>query len=466
MPSPAPLRRLPIAALILLSAALWAPPSATAAPVVDLQKQLAAAGDGAMSALVNIQPITETFNRGEVRKRASIGSGFLIDTDGHIVTNHHVAGRAKQLMVTLSNKERVEAELIGEDPSTDLAVIRIDPALVEQYGLKPLAWGSSGDLATGQFVLALGSPLALARTMTFGVVSNKDRYLPDGMQLPSGERTGAFNTWIQTDAAINPGNSGGPLIDLNGLVVGVNARGAMFADNIGFAIPADVAKRVTADLIEHGEVRRSYAGITFQPLKDWAELFGLKESAGVLVASVEPGSPAAAAGLQAGDLMLAYGDLELKVRFDEELPPLHAAIADTPIGTTVSIRLLRKGEEQAVELTTTETGRLMGDRFEAEAWGFTVKDITVQMSYDLELDDDDGVLIEGVRVGGPAHRGQLRRGLVLERIEGEAIVDLDDFKARYETLAADGSTVLLQLRRYDSLKLVLVKPKATRRGAE
>jgi serine protease Do len=321
----------------------------------------------------------------------------------------------------------------------------------------PLPWGSSSGLSVGQFVLALGSPLALARTMTFGVVSNKDRYLPDGMQLPSGERTGAFNTWIQTDAAINPGNSGGPLIDLDGRVVGVNARGAVFADNIGFAIPSDVAKRVTSDLIDHGEVRRSYAGITFQPLKDWEELFGLDEAVGVLVASVEPGSPGAAAGLEAGDLMTSYNDLALTVRFDEELPSLHAAIARTPIGTKVAIKLLRRGKEMAVELTTTETGRLMGERHEAEVWGFTVKDITVQMSYDLELDSDGGVLIEGVRIGGPAHRGKLARGWVLESISGEPVPDLEGFKALYATMANEGKDVLFKLRAFDSVKLILIK---------
>jgi serine protease Do len=453
----APLGRLFVAAAAL-SFLLAAPSDATAAgTVATLQRELAKVGDGAMSALVNIQPITETFTRGERRKRASVGSGFLISKEGYIVTNHHVAGRAKQLMVTLSNKERVEAELIGEDPSTDLAVIRIDPALVSEYGLVPLPWGSSNGLSVGQFVLALGSPLALARTMTFGVVSNKDRYLPDGMQLPSGERTGAFNTWIQTDAAINPGNSGGPLIDLDGRVVGVNARGAVFADNIGFAIPSDVAKRVTSDLIDHGEVRRSYAGITFQPLKDWEELFGLDEAVGVLVASVEPGSPGAAAGLEAGDLMTSYDDLALTVRFDEELPSLHAAIARTPIGTKVAIKLLRRGKEMAVELTTTETGRLMGERHEAEVWGFTVKDITVQMSYDLELDSDGGVLIEGVRIGGPAHRGKLSRGWVLESISGEPVPDLEGFKALYATMANEGKDVLFKVRAFDSVKLILIK---------
>jgi len=255
--------------LALLPLLLALPSTNAHARKSDLQQTLFEVQEGALSALVNIQPITETFSRGERRKKASIGSGFLIDRQGHIVTNFHVAGKAKKLMVTLYNKERIEAELVGEDPQTDLAVIRIPPELVEQHRMTPLRWADTQDLQVGRFVLALGSPLALARTMTFGVVSNTERYLPEGMSLPSGERTGDFNTWVQTDAAINPGNSGGPLIDLSGKVVGVNARGASFADNIGFAIPASTANVVSAALIESGRVERSYTGISFQPLKDW-----------------------------------------------------------------------------------------------------------------------------------------------------------------------------------------------------
>jgi len=413
----------------------------------------------ALSALVNIQPITESFRRGERRKQSSVGSGFLVDDQGHIVTNYHVAGRARQLLVTLSNKERVEAELVGEDPLTDLAVIKIPAEIVAEYGLKPLSFGASDDLQVGEFVVALGSPLALARTATFGIVSNTERYLPEGMSLPTGERTGEFNTWIQTDAAINPGNSGGPLIDLNGKVVGVNARGASFADNIGFAIPSTTARRVARDLIAVGEVARSYAGIRFQPLKDWEGLFKLEKGQGVLVANVEPGSPAQTAGLQAGDILLSWAGADLSARFDEELPGLYELIADTAIGEAVSLTVLRRGIEKPMPLTltTVNTGRLQGERFEAGAWGFTVKGITDQMVFDLELTDTTGVVIEGVRVGGPAQAGRLRRGFVLLAIEGESVEDLASFEALYERLGT-GADVLLTVQRHEILNYVLVQP--------
>ena len=446
---------------LLLLLPLMLPSPSEAARSRDLQQAMYEVQDRALSALVNIQPITETFNRGETRKQSSIGSGFLIDDQGHIVTNYHVAGQAKQLMVTLSNKERLEAVLIGEDPLTDLAVIKIPAEKVAEYGLKPLSFGSSSALQVGQFVMAFGSPLALARTMTFGIVSNTERYLPEGMSLPSGERTGEFNTWIQTDAAINPGNSGGPLINLDGEVVGVNARGAVFADNIGFAIPADTATKVVADLITGGEVHRGYAGAHFQALKDWEELFDLEVPRGVLVASIEPGSPAAASGLVAGDVVTRLGSWEGTVRFDEELPAVYQLIADLPIGEEAPVEVIRLGSPDVIELTlsTVETGRLQGDRFEATHWGFTVKGITDQMVFDFELPTKDGVLVEGVRTGGPAALGELSRGVIIVSIADRPVTDLDGFKALYaELTTGERPDVLLHTQHWEAHFLVLVRP--------
>jgi len=448
----------PVALLALSLCIAWFPSSA-AGRDAGLQNSILKIEDRVLSALVNIQPVTETFTRGERQKQASVGSGFLVDHKGHIVTNYHVAGKAKQLMVTLSNKERVEAELIGGDPQTDLAVIRIPAEKVAELDLKPLSFGSSSTLRVGEFVIALGSPLALARTMTFGIVSNRERYLPQGMTLPTGERTGDFNTWIQTDAAINPGNSGGPLVNLNGDVVGVNARGAMFADNIGFAIPADTARSVVDQLLQHGGVQRAFIGVHFQPLKDWEELFGLEQPRGVLVGSLEQGGPGEAAGLQAGDILLSFGGTELNVRFEEELPALYRLIADSDIGATIPLRVLRRGlpEELPLQLVTISTGKLSGERFEAASWGFTVKGITEQMVFELELISGQGVLVEGVRTGGPAHQGRLRRSVVIEAIGGQPIANLAEFEQRYRNLHGQAaSRVLLQVRRYESQSYILL----------
>ncbi len=452
-------RQLYLILILLFPGALQASPRGA-----GLQNSILSIEDEVLSALVNIQPITETFTRGEKRKRASVGSGFLIDHEGHIVTNYHVAGKARQLMVTLSNKERIRAELVGGDAQTDLAVIKIPRKKVDEFNLQPLSFGSSSSLRVGEFVMALGSPLALARTMTFGIVSNLERYLPQGMTLPSGERTGDFNTWIQTDAAINPGNSGGPLVNLRGEVVGVNARGAMFADNIGFAIPADTASDVVADLIGVGEVERAFIGIDFQPLKDWEELFGLSQPEGVLVASLDRAGPGELAGLQPGDILLKYGNTDISVRFEEELPALYQLIASSEVGARIPLTVLRQGIDKrlSLEVTTISTGAVSGERFDASKWAFTVKDITEQMVFELELIGSKGVLVEGVRTGGPAHRGGLRRGVVIETIEGESINALSDFEDRYRTLSgASRDRVLLQVRRYESLSYVLLQLSAS-----
>ena len=461
------LLRSPIIRLALLVLLFGLMPSKGSARRGDLQEQIFAVQEEALSALVNIRPVTENYGRGEKRKSSSVGSGFLIDEKGHIVTNFHVAGKARKLMVTLYNKERIEAELVGEDPQTDLALIRIPEEAVRDHRMKPLRWDDPERLEIGRFVLALGSPLALARTMTFGVVSNTERYLPEGMTLPSGERTGDFNTWIQTDAAINPGNSGGPLIGLDGRVVGVNARGAMFANNIGFAIPTRTARAVVTALRESGRVSRSYTGISFQPLRDWELLFGLEEARGALVASVATGSPGERAGLMAGDLLVSYGESPITVRFEEELPGLYQQLADTPSGSNVPLRVLRRGQEIDLGLTTIPTGELSGEKFEASVWGFTVEEITDPMFYERELLSKEGVVVKGVRTGGPAHRGELRRSHIIEAINGEPIADFEDFCERYEQLStSDVKEVLLQVRRYESKYWVLLQLATANGGVE
>ena len=210
-------------------------PSASEPEPLSLQELIFEARDRVSPALVNVQPVTDVYSSGERRNSTGVGSGFVFDRRGHVITNYHVAGKAKRLIITLSNKQRVPGMLVGGDPLTDIAVLKLE--LTEGQALPgPVELGDSDALVVGEYVMALGSPLALQRSLSFGVVSSKDRYLSDSFKLPTGEKTGSFNTWIQTDAAINPGNSGGPLVDLSGAVVGVNARGAFGASSIGFAI--------------------------------------------------------------------------------------------------------------------------------------------------------------------------------------------------------------------------------------
>ncbi|RME28914.1 MAG: hypothetical protein D6800_03360, partial [Candidatus Zixiibacteriota bacterium] len=204
----------------------------------SFQKDIYRARDKVLPALVHIQPVIKDFNTGELKKQAIIGSGVIFHPDGYVVTNYHVAGKAERIICTLSDREEVPATFVGGDPPTDIAVIKLD--LSEYDGQIHVAqFGNSDSVQVGQQVLAMGSPLSLSRTISMGVISTRDRYFSDEIRLPTGEPTGRYNLWLQTDAAINPGNSGGPLVDMSGRVIGINSRATFGANNLGFAIPVN-----------------------------------------------------------------------------------------------------------------------------------------------------------------------------------------------------------------------------------
>ena len=290
------MRRLIGAAVLLLG--LTAPALAGDAPVLSsgLQDAVQMAKERVLPCLVRIQPISERYVGGRKVKQTGYGSGVIFTHEGHVLTNFHVAGRAQSLLCVMADKEEIPAHLVAGDPWTDLAVIKLDLTRYKGHSLQWAVLGNSDKLKVGDFVIALGSPFALTRTLTFGAVSCKDRSLGVRMDLPGEmglQETGQFNTWIQVDALINPGNSGGPLINMRGEIVGINARGG---SGMGFAIPMNVAKDVARELIEHGRVRRSWIGVKFQALAKFQERFvGNVAKGGVLVGNVEAGSPASQA---------------------------------------------------------------------------------------------------------------------------------------------------------------------------
>ena len=434
-----------------------APAAGQAGDSEVLQSRIFAARDRVAPALVNVQPITDVYSSGERRSSTAIGSGFIFDDRGHVVTNYHVAGKAKRLIITLSDRQRVPGVLVGEDPLTDIAVLRVDVG--QDFHLPDsVPLGDSDLLEVGQYVMALGSPLALQRSLSFGVVSSKDRYLSDDFKLPTGERTGSFNTWIQTDAAINPGNSGGPLVDLAGRVVGVNARGAFGASSIGFAIPINIVKEVAAELIDHGRVRRSWLGLDFQPREELAQYFESEASQGVVIRSVEPDSPAARAGIQAGDVLVTYDGREISAQFQEELPAIYKLIADTPVGEAVEQLIERNGEELRFQVVTEEQSRGTSDEMECESWGFTARGITREFALEFNLPDDKGAVVVGVKPNGPAFRAQLFPGDRIVRVEDEDVAGLDSLGEISRRLDSERvKEVLLTVMRRHSRRLVLIE---------
>lgn len=423
----------------------------------SLQKLILEARDKVTPALVNVQPITDVFSSGERRSATGVGSGFIFDAKGHVVTNYHVAGKAKRLIITLSNKQRVPAVVVGEDPLTDIAVLKL---LLDKEQVLPLqvVLGDSDELSVGEYVIALGSPLALQRSLSLGVVSSKDRYLSDAFKLPTGEKTGSFNTWIQTDAAINPGNSGGPLLNLRGEVVGVNARGAFGASSIGFAIPINIVKEVASGLIKDGHVARSWIGLTFQPREELAQYIEQESVLGVVIRSVDPDSPAERVGIRAGDMLVQYRGEPTSAQFTEELPEIYKRIADTPIGLSVDVAVTRENETLDFTVITEELGQSSADEMEFESWGFTARGITRELARTFNFPDHQGVIVAGVRPNGVAFQAQLFPGDRIVAVENKSVESIKTLQMFYELFdKRKEDSVLLTVMRRHSRRWVLIE---------
>ncbi|HEY9250909.1 MAG TPA: trypsin-like peptidase domain-containing protein, partial [Rariglobus sp.] len=380
-----------------------------------------------LDAVVRIDVREESFDAGARRFTAGIGSGVIVSDDGLILTNAHVASpRSVELSVTLASLERVNATLVGWDHWTDLALLRIDLAEVKRRGLvfTHASFADSDKLFPGQTVFAVGTPHGLTRTVTRGIISNNRRYFADNRGV-KGYETGLFNTWLQTDAAINPGNSGGPLVDEKGRVVGINSRGYLGADNLAFAIPANIAKRVVAGLAADGAITRSYIGIVPGALLDLEGFYSLKQNTGLLINSVDPGSPAAKAGLRGGDIVLSINGAPVDGRFPEQLPPILNVIASLPVGAQVKLVVKRGEQTLTPSLATEKLESRQGEEWAFEKWGLTVRKVSRAYARENQLDDDTGLLVIGVQPGFPAAVAGLNRGDIITKINQERIASLE-----------------------------------------
>lgn len=419
----------------------------------------------AQKSVVKIDVWTVSQKDGGSTTTHSIGSGVIISDDGLVLTNAHVVNvYASKIVVTLSDLERVGADFVGWDHWTDLAVIRLDKAELAKRGIKLSSahFGDSSKLVAGQVVYAIGTPHGFARTLTRGIVSNLNRFF-EGTILNSGYETGSFNTWIQTDAAINPGNSGGPLVLSNGLVVGINTRkyAGDGASNLGFAVPANVAKTVLKSLVERGRVERSYIGVSAAPLQDMERFFEVETNRGVLVRNVDPLSPAANAGIIPGDIILKVDSKPVDGRFPEQLPDIMNLIASLDVGTSVRLEILRAGRifEKTVQTELLESRVGMEKTY--EKWGVGVREITKVYARERKIDCPSNQLVIGVRSGYPFALSGLCAGDIIVAVDGAPIKstsDLDKAYARY--LSAPKEKILMQIQRnHSALYLILNSPK-------
>jgi len=313
----------------------------------EFQDQILDAKNKVLPALVHIQPVKEIFASGKRVKVKVTGSGIIFSPEGLVLTNNHVAEKAKYVMCTLSNKDEVPAKVVGLDALTDLAVLKLDLSGKDYKTVDYVKFGDSDKLQVGQFVMALGSPLGLSRSVSLGVISSLDRYFED-----RGEMVSPFNLWIQTDAAINPGNSGGPLVDMDGNVIGINARAITFGENLGFAIPINTAKLVIDGILKDKEVKRSYIGIDWQEIKDLKNYKNDPDLSGVLVSHIDKNSPAEKAGIQPGDIVYALNEDDISAVFREELPFIRKKISEIAVGDKIIFNLLRDNKNNQIKLVT------------------------------------------------------------------------------------------------------------------
>ncbi|MFL6798236.1 MAG: DegQ family serine endoprotease [Xanthobacteraceae bacterium] len=378
------------------------------------------------------------------RRVNSLGSGFVIDAGGVVVTNYHVISEADEVTVILNDGTRLKAEVIGKDQKTDIALLRVKP----EKPLKAVKFGDSEKLRLGEWVIAIGNPFSLGGTVTAGIVSARNRDI----------QSGPYDNYIQTDAAINRGNSGGPLFNLDGEVIGINT--AIISPSggsigIGFAVPSKTAFPVIEQLTQFGETRRGWLGVRIQQVTDEiAESLNIKPSRGALVAGVDDKGPAKPAGIEPGDVIVKFDGKDIK-----EMRDLPRVVADTPVGKQTPVIIIRKGKE---ETKTVVLGRLEdGEKMAAvdpkkdapvdksvvkKSLGMDLADLTDDLRKRFKIKDTvKGVVITGVDASSPAADKRLSAGEVVVELQGEAVTSPDAFQSRLDQLKKDGRKVVMLL---------------------
>lgn len=362
-----------------------------------------------------------------------IGTGFVFRSDGYILTNEHVIRGANKIKVTFIDGKEYEGKVIGADPLTDIAVVKIDAD-----NLPTIPLGDSDKARVGEFVIAIGNPYGLSHTVTVGVLSAK------GRPISAGDSGREYENFLQTDAAINPGNSGGPLLNLRGEVIGINTAILPYAQGIGFAIPINMAKSILEQLIEKGRVVRAWLGVYIQDLTpELAQKFGLSEAKGALVADISKGSPAEKAGLRRGDIILKVDGKEIPT-----VSSLQQEIRSRRPGERVRLEVWRDGKSIVLEATLEELKESAAGTPEVQQvdLGFEVAEITDDLVERYSLRTTRGVVIVSVRTGGPADEVGLRPGDIILEVNRTEITSLADWE---EALAriTPGDTVLLLIDR-------------------
>ena len=365
-------------------------------------------------------------------KQQSLGSGFIIDRDGYIITNNHVVDSAEEIKAKLADGREFKAKVIGRDKKTDLALIKIASPF---ENLPVLILGDSDKIRVGDWVLAVGNPFGLGHTVTQGIISATGRVIGSG----------PYDDFLQTDAPINPGNSGGPLVNLKGEVVGINTAIVPGGQGLGFSIPSNMARSVTSQLKEKGRVVRGWIGVTIQTVTpEMAKSFGLKEAKGALVGDVAPGGPAEKGGMKRGDIITVFDGKEVKSAND--LPLL---VAETAVGKVVDVTVVRDGKNVPVKIRVeelTEAKIAAQSRAPVQSFGMKLDDITPQWRQQFGVRDKTGVIVVNVDPGGLAEDAGIQTGDLIKEVDRKPVRNLADFNSAMAKLK-QGEPVLMLLKR-------------------
>src|SRR5262245_41396173 len=423
----------------------------------EIQTVITDLAESAKPSVVNLIPSSGPGRGRELSQERSpnpsgSGSGVVIDPDGHIVTNNHVIGDATEIEVRFSDKSKLIAQVVGRDLDTDLALLKV----TADHPLPSATFGDSSTVRVGQWVLAVGSPFGLDRTVTLGVVSGIGR---ENINLSR------YENFIQTDASINPGNSGGPLFNLRGEVIGINTAIINFAQGIGFAIPSNMARQVSQQLIAQGRVTRGWLGVGIQSLTgELARKFGVKEGAGVLVNEVFETDPAAAAGIKPGDIITTIDDTVI-----DTPNRLSRVVAGLLPGTTTKVEIIRDKQRLVLDISLIERrdqavttslphAPTQSPQARSEFYlGFDVQDLTPSLADQFKLQESRGVLITKVEPGSVDTAEGLHEGNPIKHVKRDNVGSVGEFNGVISKLRS-GETVLLRLLRENRAFYVVLKP--------
>lgn len=378
-------------------------------------------------------------------KRQSLGSGFIIESEGYILTNHHVVKDADEIRVIFRDESETEAKVVGKDPKTDIALIKVNVG----KPLPTVKLGDSDKLKEGEWVLAIGNPFGLKYTLTAGIVSAKGREIG----------AGPYDDFIQTDASINPGNSGGPLLNMKGEVIGINTAIVAGGAGIGFAIPINLARDILPQLRSKGYVSRGWLGVMIQKITpELAKSLGLDKPVGALVSEVTQGGPAEGSGIERGDVIVEFQGQKVE-RFND-LPRMVAAV---PPGTTVELKVLRKGKEKTIktklgELPEESAEEAQTEQGQGEDLGLELQEITPGMARGHGLPSEKGLLVTGVDPRGPAAQAGIRRGDIILEVNQKEVKSLAEFRKIVGETKKGEMMLFLVKRQEGALYLALEKP--------